>query len=151
MFEANTAAGTTLGYVPPTAFDVVSGAIPVVTCGTLPGHRFPDWHYRGQAAARDAANNSGVTTFPVTVADRTPPVISAPPSLTLYATTPTGVPATDPSVANASRFITASDSIDPHPVITSDMPSFLPLGRTLVHFFASDKTETAPASTWTST
>jgi hypothetical protein len=89
--------------------------------------------------ARDAAGNTGVATFPVTVADRTPPVISAPPSLSIYATTPTGIPATDPAVANAARYITASDSIDPHPAITSDMPDFLKLGHTLVRFYATDK------------
>jgi hypothetical protein len=139
VFEANTASGTNLGYTLPTAFDLVSGAIPVVVCSPPPGSGFPIGTTVVNCSAQDGAGNSGVASFPVTVADRTPPVISAPPSLSLYATTPTGVPATDPSVANASRFITASDSIDPHPVITSDMPSFLPLGHTLVHFFASDK------------
>jgi hypothetical protein len=139
IYEANTAGGSFVGYTPPTAVDLVSGAIPVVVCTPASGSSFPIGTTVVNCTAQDAAGNHGTASFPVTVADRTPPVISAPPSLTLYATTPTGVPASDPSVANAARFITARDSIDPQPVITSDMPSFLPLGHTLVHFFASDK------------
>jgi hypothetical protein len=139
IFEANTGNGTVLGYPSPTAFDLVSGAIPVVICSPPSGSGFAIGTTLVRCTARDAAGNTGVATFPITVADRTPPVISAPPSLSLYATTPTGVPASDPSVANAERYITATDSIDPHPTISSDMPSFLPLGHTLVHFFAVDK------------
>ena len=137
-FEANSAGGSAVGYVSPTAFDLVSGAVPVV-CTPKSGSGFPIGSTHVDCVAGDSQGNIGHAGFNVTVADRTPPVISAPPSLTVFATTATGVPSTDPSVLAAERAVTAQDNIDPNPVVTNDMPAFLPLGHTLVHFFATDR------------
>lgn len=139
VYEANSSAGTGVAYKPPTVVDLVSGPIPAVTCSPVSGNTFPIGSTTVSCTARDGAGNIGTATFQVVVADRTPPVISAPPSLTLYATTPDGIAASDPSVIEASAQITGDDLIDPKPVISSDMPSFLPLGHTLVHFYATDK------------
>jgi hypothetical protein len=137
-FEANGASGSAAAYVVPTAVDLVSGAVPVV-CSPPSGAGFPIGTTTVDCQAGDSHGNIGHAQFTITVADRTPPVISAPPSLSIYATTPTGVPADDPTVLAAERLITARDNIDPSPVISNDLPDFLPLGHTLVHFFASDR------------
>jgi fibronectin type 3 domain-containing protein len=137
-FEANSAGGSAVGYVSPTAFDLVAGAVPVV-CTPKSGSGFPIGTTLVDCVAGDSQGNIGHAGFNVTVADRTPPVISAPPFLTIFATTPTGVPSNDPSVIAAARAVTAQDNIDPSPVVTNDMPAFLPVGHTLVHFFASDR------------
>ena len=137
-FEANNAGGSLVGYTKPTAFDVVSGAVPVA-CSPASGSGFPIGTTVVDCQAGDSHGNVGHAHFSVTVADRTPPVISAPPFLSVYATTDTGVPSSDPSVIAATKLITARDNIDPSPVITNDMPDFLPIGHTLVHFFAFDR------------
>jgi hypothetical protein len=137
-FEANSANGSAAAYVAPTAVDLVSGALPVV-CSPPSGAGFPIGTTTVDCQAGDSHGNIGHAQFTITVADRTPPVISAPPFISVYATTPTGTPATDPAVLAAERLITARDNIDPSPVISNDMPDFLPLGHTLVHFFASDR------------
>ena len=139
VYEANSSGGTAVAYKLPTAVDLVSGPIPAVTCSPGSGNTFPIGSTTVSCTARDGAGNIGSTTFKVIVADRTPPVISAPPGLTLYATTPEGIPAGDPSLVEASTQITAADLIDPSPAISSDMPTFLRLGHTLVHFYATDK------------
>ncbi len=139
VYEANSSVGTAVAFKLPTVVDLVSGPIPAVTCSPGSGNTFPIGSTTVSCTARDGAGNIGSATFKVTVADRTPPVISAPPSLTLYATTPEGIPAGDPSLVEASTQITAADLIDPSPAISSDMPAFLPLGHTLVHFYATDK------------
>ncbi len=139
IYEANGSGGTGVAYKLPTAVDLVSGPIPAVTCSPGSGNTFPIGSTTVSCTARDGAGNFGTATFKVVVADRTAPVISAPPNLTLYATTPEGIPASDPSVIEASAQITGDDLIDPKPAISSDMPAFLPLGHTLVHFYATDK------------
>ena len=139
VYEANSSVGTAVAFKLPTVVDLVSGPIPAVTCSPGSGNTFPIGSTTISCTARDGAGNIGSATFKVTVADRTPPVISAPPSLTLYATTPEGIPAGDPSLVEASTQITAADLIDPSPAISSDMPTFLPLGHTVVHFYATDK------------
>jgi hypothetical protein len=138
VFEANGASGSAVGYASPTAVDLVSGAVPV-QCTPPSGSGFPIGTTQVDCQAGDAFGNIRHVQFAVTVADRTPPVVSAPPFLAIYATTDTGVPSSDPSVRAAERLITARDNIDPSPVISSDIPPFLPVGRTIVHFFASDR------------
>jgi hypothetical protein len=136
--EANSPSGSVATFQSPTAVDLVSGPIPAVVCSPKSGTLFPIAVTTVTCQAQDGAGNVGSATFTVRVADRTPPVISAPPSLVVFATGPNGVPSNDPTVIQAASHITAADLIDPHPKITNDMPDFLPVGHTLVHFFASD-------------
>ena len=80
--------------------------------------------------ATDDSGNAATATQTVTVQDTTPPSITAPADHTAEAT---GV-LTTISIGQA----TATDNLDPDPVITHDAPESFPLGDTIVTWTATD-------------
>ena len=80
--------------------------------------------------ATDASGNSASDTQPVTVQDTTLPSIAVPADVT--------VEATGSLTTVAAGTATATDAVDPNPVITNDAPAQFPLGATLVTWTATD-------------
>jgi HYR domain/FlgD Ig-like domain len=74
------------------------------------------------------------------IADTTPPVITCPADVEVEQTVPEGTPDTHPTIAAFLAGASASDDMDPAPVITHDAPSVFPLGTTTVTFRATDAT-----------
>ena len=110
-----------------TANDAIDGALPVLSDAPLsfpPGTTLVRW------SAIDASGNIGFATQQVTVIDSTPPQISAPADLTVEASGP----ATPIDVGMAS----ASDIVDPDPVIRNDAPPSFPVGITTIIWRAID-------------
>jgi hypothetical protein len=72
------------------------------------------------------------------VADTTPPVITCPADIQVGQTGPDGTPATHPAIAAFLSGATASDDLDPAPIVTNDAPAVFPPGTTSVTFTARD-------------
>jgi hypothetical protein len=71
----------------------------------------------------------------VTVQDTTPPTLPTPGAITL--TSGDSVPATDPHIV-AYLALKATDLVDPSPKVVNDAPAVFPIGKTTVHFTATD-------------
>ena len=69
------------------AMDDVDGAV-VASCGPASGATFALGTTTVQCTAADAHGNTGASSFPVTVRDTTPPVITVPATVTIEATAP---------------------------------------------------------------
>jgi hypothetical protein len=72
------------------------------------------------------------------VDDDTPPVIMCPADVEVEQTTPDGTPATHPVIAAFLAGVSASDIVDPAPVVTHNAPDIFPVGTTTVTFRATD-------------
>lgn len=72
------------------------------------------------------------------VPDTTAPTITCPADIQVGQTGPGGTPATHPTIAAFLAGATASDNVDPAPVIMDDAPAVFPLGTTPVVFRALD-------------
>ncbi len=81
--------------------------------------------------ATDASGNSSTAAQKVTVADTTPPSITAPADVVLEYT---GGPASGASIG----YPVVHDAVDPSPNVTADLPSVFPLGVTSVTWTATD-------------
>ena len=79
-----------------------------------------------------------VVKFDDYVPDTTPPAISCPADVQVDQTGPGGTPATHPTIAAFLAGASASDDVDPAPVITTNAPAVFPLGTTPVVFRATD-------------
>src|SRR5207302_6913305 len=81
---------------------------------------------------KDASGNTSTKTFTVTVKDTTPPVITVPANLTLEARSAAG--------AVATFTVSATDAVDPAPVVTASPASgnTFALGTTTVTVTAKD-------------
>ena len=90
VVEAATPSGAAVTYDLPTAYDTVSGVVPVV-CLPGTGATFPLGSTQVQCTAGDAAGNTATASFSVIVQDTTPPAfISVPGDLAVEATGPDG-------------------------------------------------------------
>jgi len=101
--EATGPTGAPLNYTVPTASDLVDGTVPA-TCTTPSGSIVPLGKTVVSCNATDGRNNTTETTFTVTVADTTAPVITVPSSVQADATAPTG--------ATVTYTTSASDLVD---------------------------------------
>jgi len=103
---------------------------------------FPVGDTRVTFSARDTAGNIGTVSAFVTVqpyADVTAPLVIPPGNLTVTATEPSGIPATDQAIADFLAAATALDDVDGDiTAIANDAPSTFPAGTTTVTFTASD-------------
>ena len=112
--------GAVLGYVVPTASDDRDPS-PVVVCAPPSGSTVPLGTPVVTCTATDAAGNSAVTSFGVTVVDTTPPSVSAV-GIVVAAIVPTGTHGGAPNLADSMAVATflnsgsAIDAVDPHPV-----------------------------------
>src|SRR5205814_2102035 len=86
---ASSAAGALVTYTKPTATDAVDGAVPV-TCTPASGTLFALGTTSVSCTAKDAANNTALSAFTVTVSDTTAPVIAAREPVTAAATSAAG-------------------------------------------------------------
>ncbi len=132
--EATGPSGAVASWTDPTASDLVSGSV-VVTCvaGSLGnGDTFPLGVTTVTCTATDDAGNSASDDFTVTVQDTTPPSLSVPADQVVEATSAAG--------AITTFNVTATDAVDPSPLVSCDADSgdTFPLGATLVSCTATD-------------
>ena len=85
--EASTTSGAVVAYTAPTVSDAVGAT---VACLPASGSTFPLGVSTVTCTARDAANNTSIATFTVTVRDTTPPVIAVAANVTAEATSAAG-------------------------------------------------------------
>jgi uncharacterized protein YjbI with pentapeptide repeats len=135
--EATSSAGSKIFYHA-TAFDLVSGKIPLT--GSGPTNYCTPINGTQESlgsttavtcSATDTAGNTASASFSVTVRDTTPPTITAPPNITTPATgTLTQVTLGTPTV---------SDTVDPNPIVTNNAPATgFPIGISKVIWTATD-------------
>lgn len=136
--EANGPAGSVVNFSTPTATDDVDGPIALVTCTPPSGSTFPLGTTTVTCSATDSHGNTGTATFTVAVVDTTPPYLIPPSDRSVYATTPAGIYQADEDAAAFVTGVFVSDIADPHPVVTSNAPSFFFVGVTIVTFTARD-------------
>ena len=141
--EANGPAGSVVNFPTPTAVDSLDGPIGAVSCAPASGSTFPLGTTTVNCSATDSHGNTGQATFNVRVADTTPPNLIVPAARSVYATTPTGIPNTVSGVVSFLTAASATDIVDPSPVITNDAPSFLPVGNLTITFGARDSSGNA--------
>ncbi|MBA3735751.1 MAG: HYR domain-containing protein [Actinobacteria bacterium] len=136
--EANGPGGSVVNYSTPTAVDALDGPIGVVSCAPGSGTTFPLGTTAVNCSATDSHGNVGHASFNVTVEDTTGPNLIVPAGRSVYATTATGVPNTVSGVVAFLSAASATDIVDPNPVISTDAPAFFPVGPNTVDFFAKD-------------
>ena len=135
--EANGPSGSTVNYTPPTASDDTDGPRPV-SCTPQPGSTFPLGLTSVICTATDLAGNQGQASFTVTVHDTTAPTLLTPGPHSVYASSALGASDSDPGVVAFIQAASATDIVDPHPVVGSDIHSFLFVGTTIIRFYARD-------------
>jgi FG-GAP-like repeat/HYR domain len=127
--EATSPAGATVNYTV-TATDDVDPS-PVVSCAPASGSTFPLGGTMVTCTATDAAGNGATASFVVYVRDTTPPSLTVPGDLVVDGTSPAG--------ADVSFGATATDAVDPTPVVTcTPSPGTFPIGDTNVTCTATD-------------
>ncbi len=127
--EATGPDGASATYVLPTAQDAVDGLVTVV-CTPISGSVFALGENIVECTASDSSGNSSTESFRIIVEDTTAPFLVVPPNAEVIFE---GVLTTvDIGVA------TATDAVDPSPVISNNAPSQFPLGETLVIWTATD-------------
>ncbi|CAN5216581.1 hypothetical protein BH18ACT12_BH18ACT12_10580 [soil metagenome] len=136
--EANGPAGSIVNFPTPTAADTRDGPIAGVACSPVSGSTFPIGTTTVTCSASDSHGNPGSASFHVIVADTTPPTLIVPVSRSVYATTPTGVPDTVGGVNSFVNGASATDLVDPSPVVFENAPSFIPVGTHSIIFTARD-------------
>jgi len=136
--EANGPSGSVVNFSTPTATDDVDGPIALVTCNPPSGSTFALGTTTVTCSASDSQGNTGSATFTVAVVDTTPPHLIPPGDRSVYATTPAGIYPADEAAVPFVTGAFVSDVADPHPVVTSNAPSFFLVGVTVVTFTARD-------------
>lgn len=137
VVEANGPAGSVVTYASPTATDAAEGPKPV-NCSPASGSTFPLGGTTVTCTASDSVGNTGNASFTVNVVDTTKPNLIVPSDRAIYADTPTGI---DPSSHYAALFLSeasATDLVDPHPVVSNDAGDFFTVGVHVVSFSARD-------------
>jgi large repetitive protein len=137
--EANSPTGSIVNF--PSiigAVDLVDGPIVGNPCAPASGTTFPLGTTVVNCNATDAHGNTGHAAFNITVADTTPPNLIVPVARSVYATTPTGIPNTVSGIVSFLSGASASDIVDPSPVVTNNAPAFLPVGNQTITFGARD-------------
>lgn len=135
--EANGPSGSVVNYTPPTASDDNDGPRPV-TCTPGPGSTFPLGATPVNCTATDLTGNQGEASFTVNVHDTTGPTLLTPGPHSVYASSALGATDSDPGVVAFIQAASATDIVDPHPVVGSDIHSFLFVGVTVIRFYARD-------------
>jgi fibronectin type 3 domain-containing protein len=149
--EANSPSGSIVNFTTPTATDNVDGPIAGVDCAPGSGSTFPLGITTVTCSATDAHGNTGSASFTVRVVDTTPPHLIVPRDFNIYATTPLGLPSSSEAAIAYLTHYSVSDIVDPSPTVTTDAPSLLPVGNTVITFTARDASGNAIAATSTLT
>jgi hypothetical protein len=129
--DATSTDGGVAVWPTPTAIDVVDGAVPVA-CLPASGSTFGFGATAVTCTAADSRGNTSAATFSVTVADRTAPTVTVPPSVTVEAASPAGTA--------VSYTATAIDLVDGAvtPTCAPAAGSVFVLGTTMVTCTAAD-------------
>jgi hypothetical protein len=124
-------AGTEVTWDDPTAFDAVSGSVPV-SCSPSSGSPFAVGTSTVKCTAIDDAGNKGSASFKITVSDTTGPILVLPADATAEATGPSG--------ANVPYTVSATDLVDGAiaPICAPASGSTFSLGTTTVNCSATD-------------
>jgi hypothetical protein len=142
--EANGPAGSVVNYTPPSASDTIDGP-QVVGCNPKSGSTFAVGATTVTCGASDAHGNSSTTSFQIVVVDTVAPSLVVPSARSVYATTPDGIPDSEPAINDFIRAASAADLVDPNPSVTNDIRSFVPVGVHTVTFIARDASGNAVA------
>jgi|GEM_PF-2215795 len=127
--EADSSIGAVVNYDLPIATDLVDGSVAVI-CVPPSGTVFPLGDTLITCTSTDTHSNPATSNFTVHVIDTTTPTITAPADINQEAN---GILSTvDLGTA------TATDTIDPNPIIVNDAPATFPLGTTIVTWTATD-------------
>ena len=137
VVEANGPSGSVVSYTGPTATDAVEGPKPV-SCSPASGSTFPLGGTTVNCTASDSHGNTSTASFTVTVVDTTKPNLIVPSERAVYADTPLGIGPQGYGVPPFLEGASATDTVDPHPVITTDAPEFFTVGVHTVTFSAVD-------------
>ncbi|MBL1352711.1 MAG: DUF5011 domain-containing protein, partial [Zetaproteobacteria bacterium] len=97
----------------------------------------------------DKAGNKGTSTATVKVTDQTPPIVTAPASITVAAVNASGTPATHAKISAFLIAGTAKDNVDVTSTVINNAPTQFPLGLTTVIFTSIDKAGNKGTSTAT--
>jgi len=137
VVEANGPSGSVVSYTGPTATDAAEGPKPV-SCSPTSGSTFPLGGTTVNCTASDSHGNTSTASFTVTVVDTTKPNLILPRERAVYAETPLGIGSQGYGVPPFLSGASATDTVDPHPVITNDAPDFFTVGVHTVTFTAVD-------------
>jgi len=135
--EANGPSGSAVNYTAPTASDDTDGPRPV-SCTPGPGSTFPLGSTSVTCTATDLAGHQAQASFTVAVHDTTAPTLVTPDPHSVYASSALGASDSDPGVVAFVQAASATDIVDPHPVVGSNIHSLLPVGTTVISFYARD-------------
>jgi len=149
--EANGPAGSVVGYPSPTATDNLDVGPLLVSCVPASGATFPLGTTTVSCSATDAHLNQRVATFAVIVVDTTKPILTAPGSRNVYATTAAGTPRDDPAVSPFLNGGVATDIVDKSLPVGNNAPEFFPVGPTTVTFSTTDHSGNTAQATATLT
>jgi parallel beta-helix repeat protein/predicted outer membrane repeat protein len=142
--EATSAAGRVVNYPAATATDNIDPN-PVVACLPASGSTFPLGLTTVNCTATDDAGNVANGSFTITVVDTTDPILTVPANMTVNATTSAG--------EEVNFTATATDAIDPAPVVACNPPSgsLFPFGVTTVDCTATDDANNVASGSFTIT
>jgi hypothetical protein len=151
--EATGPGGATVNFTPPTVTDD-NGNNLSVSCSPPSGSTFPVG--KTTVTSTSAADSSGayaIVTFPVTVQDTTPPVITAMPTSITVAKHKTGKGQPQGAIVNFASQLSATDMVDGALTPTANPPSgsFFPLGTTAVVVTATDSHGNTATASFTAT
>ena len=135
--EANGPSGSAVNYTAPTASDDTDGPRPV-SCTPGSGSTFPLGSTSVTCTATDLAGHQAQASFTVAVHDTTAPTLVTPDPHSVYASSALGASDSDPGVVAFVQAASATDIVDPHPVVGSNIHSLLPVGTTVISFYARD-------------
>ena len=135
--EANGPSGSAVNYTAPTASDDTDGPRPV-SCTPGSGSTFPLGSTPVTCTATDLAGHQAQASFTVAVHDTTAPTLVTPDPHSVYASSALGASDSDPGVVAFVQAASATDIVDPHPVVGSNIHSLLPVGTTVISFYARD-------------
>jgi hypothetical protein len=128
---------TRVEYTPPPATDNVDGAVQTA-CTPAPGSSFNLGRTTVTCKAVDSAGNTSSAKFDVVVTDTTAPELTVPGPVRVSASSADGVPRSHDAIAAFLAGATATDLVDGSVPATSESPSILPVGVTMVVFTAVD-------------
>jgi hypothetical protein len=146
VVEANGPSGSVVAYTEPTATDATEGPKPV-SCNPASGSTFPLGGTTVTCTASDSHGNTSSASFTVTVVDTTKPNLIVPRDRAVYADTPLGIGRSGYGVPSFLSGASATDTVDPHPIITNDAPEFFTVGVHTVTFSAVDASGNGVAKT----
>ncbi len=136
--EANGPGGSVVNYPAVSATDSIDGPIASVSCAPASGTTFPLGTTAINCSATDSHGNTGNAAFNVTVADTTPPNLIVPVARSVYATSADGIPRNAAGVVAFLTAASATDIVDPQPVVSNNAPAVLSVGTTDITFAAQD-------------